>query len=220
MENNAATASQRCFFPPAGGRKKNNADRRLASLATTLLTTKSGSRMPNWIALTRLTGADEYGKRSIVAMMGNRKRRSGCRRRSFFFGGASSPPLLLRCQTPQERSRVRRVRAQRHALHAEKETDTGRLRNALFFPFFLLLLPSCAVASSSAWGGGSESSLPLAMPQKKKDDKGRKRCYFPSCDAAKRKSPVPSRSTSLLLDRFSALPERDAGSERRFVSRK
>lgn len=136
MENNAATASQRCFFPPAGGRKKNNADRRLSRLATTLLTTKSGSRMPNWIALTRLTGADEYGKRSIVAMMGNRKRRSGCRRHSFFFGGASSPPLLLRCQTPQ-RALSRAPRACAEARASRRERNGHRkIEKCLVFSFF------------------------------------------------------------------------------------
>ena len=39
--------------------------------------------MPNWIALTRLTGADEYGKRSIVAM--TKEKRSGL------------PSTLVRC---------------------------------------------------------------------------------------------------------------------------
>ena len=212
---------------PAGGGPggRNETDRRLSRLVTPFLTTKSGSRMPNWIALTRLTGADEYGKRSIVAMMGKRSGCCCCRRR---LASSSSSLLLLyalsrhKAFLARERACVRRARAtaERNGQARGAHRKTERCLVFLFFFFFCLALPS-----SSALGGGSESSAPLTMPTKKKVDApagGEKRCLsFPSSlRRGKRAWPVPSCSRSLLPERFPALPERDGGSEGSFVSRK
>ena len=122
---------------PAGGGPggRNETDRRLSRLVTPFLTTKSGSRMPNWIALTRLTGADEYGKRSIVAMMGKKEVRllpSTLLWWCFFSSALCCPALAM---SRDKRSHAPRACAghalplremDRHAAH------TGRQRDALF----------------------------------------------------------------------------------------
>ena len=145
-------------------KKKNATDRRLSRFFTPLLTTKSGSRMPNWIALTRLTGADEYGKRSIVAMMGKRSGCCCCRRR---LASSSSSLLLLyalsrhKAFLARERACVRRARAasERNGLLTVGGVQEER---CLFLSFAF-----CCFASSSALRRKVNQGLsPLAMPQK------------------------------------------------------
>lgn len=121
-------------------------DRGLVRSATHLLTTKSGSRMPNWIALTRLTGADEYGKRSIVAMIANKKRKKE-RKKSRVAVDSSSLFLvallvlaaaLVPCHATGALAHARaRSRWPRRERKERRERERRERMNGAFFFFFL-----------------------------------------------------------------------------------
>jgi len=193
-----------------------------------LLTTKSGSRMPNWIALTRLTGADEYGKRSSVAI---ERRGPVCRRLSLF--GASLAALLLslllrRCQAPRKGSRtcaracMRRARA---AAERRRRDGHERARCLVFFLFFCSLSLSL---SSRRWAAEVNRGCSPASPsapttphtQKTSAVKKHEGSAFSSWPRrCKRALRVPFSSQEPLLDRLPALPKRDGRSESIFVEK-
>ena len=204
-------------------------DRGLIRSATHLLTTKSGSRMPNWIALTRLTGADEYGKRSSVAI---ERRGPVCRRLSLF--GASLTALLLslllrRCHAPRKGSRtcarayMRRARA---AAEMRRRDGHERARCLVFFCLFFCCLSLSL--SSRRWAAevnrGLLSGIAIGTDgatQKKTSavKKHEGSAFSSSPRRCKRALRVPFSSQRPLLYRLPALPKRDGGGESIFVEK-
>ena len=194
-----------------------------------LLTTKSGSRMPNWIALTRLTGADEYGKRSSVAI---ERRGPVCRRLSLF--GASLAALLLslllrRCHAPRKGSRtcarayMRRARA---AAEMRRRDGHERARCLVFFCLFFCCLSLSL--SSRRWAAevnrGLLSGIAIGTDgatQKKTSavKKHEGSAFSSSPRRCKRALRVPFSSQGPLLYKLPALPKRDGGGESIFVEK-
>ena len=216
---------QCCSHSPAEKRP----DRRLFLFVAALLTTKSGSRMPNWIALTRLTGADEYGKRSSVAI---ERRGPVCRRLSLF--GASLAALLLslllrRCHAPRKGSRTcarAYMRMARAAAEMRRRDGQERARCLVFYCLFFCCLSLSL--SSRRWAAevnrGLLSGIAIGTDgatQKKTSavKKHEGSAFSSSPRRCKRALRVPFSSQGPLLYRLPALPKRDGGGESIFVEK-